>query len=78
VTLSGAVNQVKSRKSKAKAESGRAKQKGLERLFVAAGCSLFAVLMHVLNNALENEQIGVALPGELDAIAIVPLDRATK
>ena len=34
--------------------------------------------MDVFDDALENEQIGAALARELDAIAVVPFDRAVK
>ena len=41
-------------------------------------CSLVAVLVHVADAVLVNHQIGAAVASELDAIAVVPLHRASK
>src|SRR5260370_8355645 len=38
----------------------------------------FSILVDVLDHALEDEQVGAALAGELDAIAVVPFDSAAK
>jgi len=47
-------------------------------LLVPAGCGFFSIFVNILDDALENEQVGAALTRELDAIAVVPLDRAAK
>ena len=47
-------------------------------LLVATLSGFFAIFVDVLDDALEDEQIGAALAGELDAIAVVPLDGAAK
>src|SRR6266571_4918189 len=48
------------------------------RLLFTALSGFFSVLVKVLDHALENEQVGVALARELDAITVIPLDRAAK
>src|SRR5450432_302295 len=48
------------------------------RLLVAAVGGFFAVFVDVFDYALEDEQVGSALAGELDAIAVVPFDRAAQ
>ena len=45
-------------------------------LFAAVG-GLFAIFVDILDYALEDEEVGGALAGELDAIAVIPFDRAT-
>src|SRR5216684_5493286 len=47
-------------------------------LLVAALGRFFTILMDVLNHALKDEQVGTALACELDAIAVIPLDRTAK
>jgi len=50
----------------------------IENLLVAALGRFFAILVDVLNHALKDEQVGTALACELDAIAVIPLDRTAK
>jgi len=38
----------------------------------------FSILVDVFDHAFENQQIGAAFAGELDAIAVVPLDGAAE
>ncbi len=46
----------------------------LESLLFAALGGFLAVFVQILDDALENEQVGAALAGELDAITVIPLD----
>jgi hypothetical protein len=55
-----------------------AKVGGHYKLFVAAIGGIFALFVDILNDALENEKVGSALAGELDAIAVVPFHGAAK
>ena len=48
------------------------------RLFVPAVGGLFTVLVDVLDDSLEDQQIGAALARQLDAIAVVLFDRAAQ
>src|SRR6266851_2304137 len=48
------------------------------RLLFAALSGFFPVLVKILDHALEDEQVGVALARELNAITVIPLDGAAK
>src|ERR1700720_3445107 len=58
--------------------NGRAFALQVESLLFATLGRFFSVLVDVFDHALEDEQIGAALAGELDAIAVVPFDGAAK
>jgi uncharacterized protein (TIGR00369 family) len=47
-------------------------------LLLAAVFAFFAVFIYVFDHALEHQEVGATGPGQLDAIAIVPLDGAVK
>src|SRR6266849_2620354 len=58
--------------------SGRAFDSQVANLLVATLSGFFSILIEILDHALEDEKIGAALACQLNAIAVVPLNRATK
>jgi len=50
----------------------------VKNLLVAALRGFVSVFVNVLYDALENQQVGTPLARELDAIAVIPFDGATK
>src|SRR5580704_11301731 len=51
---------------------------GLLQAVVSALCSVLAILVNVLDDLLVNEQIRAAISRDLNAIAVVPLNRAVE
>src|SRR6266403_3256515 len=58
--------------------SRRAFDSKVANLLVATLSGFFTIFVEILDDALEDEQIGTALAGQLDAIAVIPFDRAAK
>src|ERR1700674_5471518 len=58
--------------------SRRAFHPQVANLLVATLSGFFSILIEILDHALKDEQIGTTLTSQLDAITVVPLDRAAK